>query len=69
MDKMDMDRSNNRITRGFPDLLSVATLLDKGLGVYLRKQSLGRGWSGLTDRLVQPRPTSCLLRTLIRRKD
>lgn len=62
-------RNNNKITRGFPDPLSAATLLDKGLQVYLRKQSLGRGWSGLTDRLVQPRPTSCPLRTLIRRKD
>lgn len=39
--------------RGFPDPPSLATLLDKGLWVYLRKQSLGRGWSGLADRLVQ----------------
>lgn len=62
-------RNNNKITRGFPDPLSAATFLDKGLRVYLRKQSLGRGWSGLTDRLVQHRPTSCPLRTLIRRKD
>lgn len=42
--------------RGFPDPPSLATLLDKGLWVYLRKQSLGRGWSGLADRLVQPGP-------------
>lgn len=61
--------SNNRSAGGFPDPPSVPTLSDKGLWVYLRKQSAGRGWSGLTDRLVQPRPTSCLLRTLIRRKD
>lgn len=54
---------------GASQRLSITSVLDKGLWVYLRKQSLGRGWSGLTDRLVRPRPTSCLLRTLIRRKD
>lgn len=33
----------------FPKPQSVATLSDNGSWVYLRKQSLGQGWSGLND--------------------
>ncbi|KAJ8280549.1 hypothetical protein GJAV_G00056140 [Gymnothorax javanicus] len=44
------------------------TLGSDGLGVYLRKHLLWRGWARCSDRLIAERPTSCTETTLMRGK-